>query len=52
MLMGELVTARMHNLPIKVVVFNNSTLGMVKLEMLVNGLPTSALMSTTSTTPE
>ena len=39
MLMGELVTARMHNLPIKVVVFNNSTLGMVKLEMLVNGLP-------------
>ena len=39
MLLGELVTARMYNLPIKVVVFNNSTLGMVKLEMLVNGLP-------------
>ena len=39
MLLGELVTARMLNLPIKVVVFNNSTLGMVKLEMLVNGLP-------------
>ena len=39
MLLGELVTARMHDLPIKVVVFNNSTLGMVKLEMLVNGLP-------------
>ena len=39
MLLGELVTARMHNLPVKVVVFNNSTLGMVKLEMLVNGLP-------------
>ena len=39
MLLGELVTARMYNLPIKVVVFNNSTLGMVKLEMLVDGLP-------------
>ena len=39
MLLGELVTARMYDQPIKVVVFNNSTLGMVKLEMLVNGLP-------------
>ncbi|MEA5665198.1 MAG: thiamine pyrophosphate-dependent enzyme, partial [Cutibacterium granulosum] len=39
MLLGELVTARMLNLPVKVIVFNNSTLGMVKLEMLVNGLP-------------
>ena len=39
MLLGELVTARMYDLPIKVVVFNNSTLGMVKLEMLVDGLP-------------
>ena len=39
MLLGELVTARMYDLPIKVVVFNTSTLGMVKLEMLVNGLP-------------
>ncbi len=39
MLLGELITARMYNLPVKVVVFNNSTLGMVKLEMLVNGLP-------------
>ena len=39
MLLGELVTARMHNLPLKVIVFNNSTLGMVKLEMLVGGLP-------------
>ena len=29
----------MYDLPINVVVFNNSTLGMVKLEMLVNGLP-------------
>ena len=39
MLLGELITAKMYDLPIKVVVFNNSTLGMVKLEMLVNGLP-------------
>ena len=39
MLMGELVTAAAHKLPLNVVVFNNSTLGMVKLEMLVDGLP-------------
>ena len=39
MLLGELITATMYDLPVKVVVFNNSTLGMVKLEMLVNGLP-------------
>lgn len=39
MLMGELLTMRLHNLPIKSVVFNNSSLGMVKLEMLVQGLP-------------
>ncbi|WP_026551156.1 pyruvate dehydrogenase [Arthrobacter sp. H20] len=39
MLMGELLTAVAHQLPVKVVVFNNATLGMVKLEMLVEGLP-------------
>lgn len=39
MLMGELVTAAMYQLPVNIVVFNNSTLGMVKLEMLVDGLP-------------
>ena len=39
MLLGELLTARMYDLPVNVVVFNNSTLGMVKLEMLVDGLP-------------
>lgn len=39
MLLGELITAKNYNLPVKVVVFNNSSLGMVKLEMLVNGLP-------------
>ncbi|MFF5208384.1 pyruvate dehydrogenase [Streptosporangium sp. NPDC000396] len=39
MLLGELLTVRMHDLPVKIVVFNNSSLGMVKLEMLVDGLP-------------
>ena len=39
MLMGELITAVAYKLPVKVVVFNNSTLGLVKLEMLVDGLP-------------
>ncbi|QWF78308.1 pyruvate dehydrogenase [Amycolatopsis sp. CA-230715] len=39
MLLGELLTLRTHALPVKVVVFNNSSLGMVKLEMLVDGLP-------------
>ena len=39
MLMGELLTVKLHNLPVKTVVFNNSSLGMVKLEMLVQGLP-------------
>ncbi|MGQ4494586.1 pyruvate dehydrogenase [Dermabacteraceae bacterium P13095] len=39
MLMGELLTVKLHNLPTKIVVFNNSSLGMVKLEMLVEGMP-------------
>jgi pyruvate dehydrogenase (quinone) len=39
MLMGELLTVKLHELPVKIVVFNNSSLGMVKLEMLVDGLP-------------
>ncbi|MGX1807132.1 pyruvate dehydrogenase [Nocardia sp. NPDC055321] len=39
MLMGELLTVWRHRLPVKIVVFNNSSLGMVKLEMLVDGLP-------------
>ena len=39
MLMGELLTVKLHNLPAKMFVFNNSSLGMVKLEMLVQGLP-------------
>lgn len=39
MLLGELITVKQHNLPVKMFVFNNSSLGMVKLEMLVQGLP-------------
>ncbi|MFG1784148.1 pyruvate dehydrogenase [Rhodococcus oryzae] len=39
MLLGELVTVASFRIPVKIVVFNNSTLGMVKLEMLVDGLP-------------
>jgi pyruvate dehydrogenase (quinone) len=39
MLLGELLTLSMHELPVNVVVFNNSALGMIKLEMLVDGLP-------------
>lgn len=39
MLMGELLTVALHDLPVKIITFNNSSLGMVKLEMLVDGLP-------------
>ncbi|AKK09681.1 thiamine pyrophosphate-dependent enzyme, possible carboligase or decarboxylase [Corynebacterium testudinoris] len=39
MLLGELLTVKLHDLPIKTIVFNNSSLGMVKLEMLVAGMP-------------
>ncbi len=39
MLMGELLTVKLHNLPVKIILFNNSSLGMVKLEMMVDGLP-------------
>lgn len=39
MLLGELITIKLHDLPLKAVVYNNSSLGMVKLEMLVEGLP-------------
>lgn len=38
MLLGDLATIKQYNLPIKVIVFNNRSLGMVKLEMEVNGL--------------
>ncbi|MEV2273476.1 thiamine pyrophosphate-dependent enzyme [Nonomuraea africana] len=39
MLMGELLTVKTHRLPVKVVVFNNSSLAMVRLEMMVAGDP-------------
>jgi pyruvate dehydrogenase (quinone) len=39
MLLGDLATIRQYALPIKIIVFNNRALGMVKLEMLVQGLP-------------
>ncbi|MFJ8198529.1 pyruvate dehydrogenase [Streptomyces sp. NPDC096152] len=39
MLMGDFLTLVQHGLPVKVVVFNNSSLGMVELEMMVAGLP-------------
>ena len=39
MTLGELATVVQYKLPIKIVVFNNRSLGMVKLEMEVDGLP-------------
>lgn len=39
MLLGDLATIKQYNLPIKLIVFNNRALGMVKLEMEVQGLP-------------
>jgi pyruvate dehydrogenase (quinone) len=38
MLLGDLLTAVQEHIPIKVVVFNNGTLGFVELEMRVEGL--------------
>ncbi|MFD9869183.1 pyruvate dehydrogenase [Streptomyces niveus] len=39
MLMGDFLTLVQYELPVKIVLFNNSSLGMVELEMLVSGLP-------------
>jgi len=39
MMMGDLMTIVQYNLPIKIVLFNNRSLGMVKLEMEVAGIP-------------
>lgn len=39
MLLGDMITVANLGLPVKVMLFNNSTLGMVKLEMLVDKLP-------------
>ncbi len=38
MLMGDLLTTLQENLPIKIVVFNNSSLGFVEIEQKVEGL--------------
>ncbi|MDR6952058.1 pyruvate dehydrogenase (quinone) [Ancylobacter sp. 3268] len=37
MLMGDLITLKQEKLPVKVVIFNNGTLGFVALEMKANG---------------
>ena len=39
MLLGELITLVHYQLPVKIILFDNATLGMVRLEMLVDGLP-------------
>ena len=39
MLLGDLITAVSHRLPVKLVVFDNGRLGMVKLEQEQGGLP-------------
>jgi len=39
MLLGELLTLAQYELPVKIVIFNNHSLGMVQLEMEVAGLP-------------
>lgn len=39
MLMGDILTIVQYNLPVKIVVFNNSSLGFVAMEMKVAGLP-------------
>lgn len=49
MLMGDFLTLVQYDLPIKVVLFNNSALGMVELEMLVAGLPS---FGTTNKNPD
>lgn len=40
MLLGDLITLRQHNLPVKVVVFHNDALAFVELEMMSGGVPT------------
>jgi pyruvate dehydrogenase (quinone) len=39
MMLGDLMTIVQYNLPVKIVLFNNRSLGMVKLEMEVAGIP-------------
>lgn len=37
MLMGEILTVAQYQLPVKIIILNNSTLGFVQLEMMANG---------------
>jgi pyruvate dehydrogenase (quinone) len=39
MLMGDFLTLAQYDLPVKVIVFNNSALEMVKLEIEAFGIP-------------
>jgi pyruvate dehydrogenase (quinone) len=39
MMLGDLMTIVQYKLPVKIIVFNNHSLGMVKLEMEVAGIP-------------
>lgn len=39
MMMGDLATIVQYKLPVKIIVYNNRSLGMVRLEMQVEGLP-------------
>jgi pyruvate dehydrogenase (quinone) len=38
MLMGDILTLGQHDLPVKIILFNNHSLGMVQLEMEVAGM--------------
>lgn len=39
MLLGDIMTVAQYKLPVKMIVFNNRSLGMVQLEMQVEGIP-------------
>jgi len=39
MMMGDLLTISQYNLPVKIVVYNNGSLGFVAMEMKVAGMP-------------
>jgi len=39
MMMGDILTIYQYNLPVKIVVFNNGSLGFVAMEMKVIGMP-------------
>lgn len=39
MLLGDMMTISQYEIPVKIIIFNNRSLGMVKLEMQVAGLP-------------